>query len=102
MRKKGNFKEYFYRFKRWLTGLSFKTGLIVLSICIPCYIFSFAQAALPLSLAWKGALWVIFFGLAKTFQYAGLLILGKEGIRRLKKYFRKGPAEQAVDKTPLN
>ena len=72
----------FARAKQWLTGLSFRTGVIVLACCVPCYIFSFAQAALPISLELKGVLWVIFFGLAKTFQYAGLLILGKEGLRR--------------------
>lgn len=77
------------KFRDWLKGLSFRTGLIVLALCIPCYIFSFAQAALPISLAWKGALWVIFFGLAKTFQYGGLLILGKEGVRRLRAYLRR-------------
>lgn len=82
-------KAIFTKFKYWLGSLSFKTGLIVLGASLLCYILSFAQALLPLSLAWKGALWVVFFGLAKTFQYGGLLILGKEGIKKLKTRFRK-------------
>lgn len=44
--------------------------------------------ALPISTGLKGVLWVVFFGLAKTAQYSALLILGKEGVRRLKKYLR--------------
>lgn len=82
-------KERFAGVRDWLGGLSFKTGLIMLGICVICYIISFAQGLLPISLAWKGALWVVFFGLAKTFQYTGILILGKEGLIRLKNYFRK-------------
>jgi phosphoglycolate phosphatase len=39
---------------------------------------------LPISATAKGVLWVIFFGLAKTFQYAGISILGVEGYRRIK------------------
>lgn len=83
-------KDWFVRAKQWLTGLSFRTGVIVLACCVPFYIFSFAQAALPISIALKGTLWVIFFGLAKTFQYAGILILGKEGIRRIRARFKSG------------
>lgn len=75
--------------KAWLAGLGFKTGMMVLGLCVVCYVVSFAQALLPISIAWKSALWVIFFGLAKTFQYGGLLILGKEGVKRLKMYFKK-------------
>lgn len=83
-------KETLRRIKNWLQGLSFRTGVIVLLLCIPCYIFSFAQMALPISAGAKSVLWVIFFGLAKTFQYGGLTILGVEGIKRLKKRFGKG------------
>lgn len=83
-------KETLRRIKNWLQGLSFRTGVIVLLLCIPCYIFSFAQMALPISAGAKSVLWFIFFGLAKTFQYGGLTILGVEGIKRLKKRFGKG------------
>lgn len=76
-------------FKKWLESLSFRTGVIVLSLCIPCYILSFAQFALPLSTSAKGVLWVVLFGMAKTFQYSGLLILGTEGYKRLKRKFKK-------------
>lgn len=72
------------RIKNFLQRLSFRTGVIVLLCCVPCYILSFAQMALPISAATKGVLWFILFGMAKTTQYAGLTILGVEGIRRLK------------------
>lgn len=72
------------RVKNFLGGLSFRTGVIVLALCVPCYILSFAQMALPISATAKGVLWFILFGLAKTTQYAGLAILGVEGWRRLK------------------
>ena len=32
---------------------------------------------------------IIFFGLAKAFQYGGLAILGVEGVRRLKTWWKK-------------
>ena len=86
-------KEFFRsiakKIKEWLGRLSFKTGIIVLVMCIPFYIISFAQMALPISTSAKGVLWVIFFGLAKTAQYGGLTILGAEGIKRIKESWRK-------------
>ena len=45
--------------------------------------------ALPISAEAKGVLWVVLFGLAKTFQYSGLSILGVEGVKRLKNFFKK-------------
>lgn len=72
-----------------LSRLSFRTGVIVLAMCVPFYIISFAQMALPISTSLKGVLWVIFFGLAKTAQYGGLTILGAEGVKRLKRHWRK-------------
>lgn len=86
-------KPLFARLKRRLSRLSFKTGIVVLCLCVACYIISFAQAALPIGIGLKGVLWVVFFGLAKTFQYAGLLIIGKEGIKRLKNKFRNKKIE---------
>ncbi len=78
------------KIQNFLKKFSFKTGVIVLALCIPCYIISFAQMAIPsLSAGTKSVLWVIFFGLAKTFQYGGLTILGVEGWNRLKAYFKK-------------
>ena len=73
----------------WFKSLSFKTGLIVLSLCIPFYILSFAQMGLDISYTLKGILWIIFFGLAKTFQYSGLAILGVDGVKRLKSWWNK-------------
>lgn len=73
----------------WLSSLSFKTGLVVLGICAGCYVISFAQMLLPISVAAKGVLWVVFFGLAKTAQYSALLILGKAGIERIRTRFKR-------------
>lgn len=81
-------KNLFLRLKEWLQGLSFRTGVIVFSLCVPFYIASFAQAALPISVKAKGILWFVLFGLAKTTQYTGLCILGKEGWKRLKEHIK--------------
>lgn len=72
-------------FKGWLEGLSFRTGLAVLGSCVVFYLVSFGVFLLPLSYGAKGALWAVFFGLAKAAQYTGLLILGKAGIQRLRR-----------------
>lgn len=72
------------RVQAFLRRFSFRTGVIVVALCIPCYVISFAQMALPISAAAKGVLWFVFFGLAKTFQYGGLTILGVDGIKRIK------------------
>jgi len=60
------------------------------ALCLPCYIISFAQMALPISTAMKGVLWFVFFGLAKTFQYGGLAILGAKGLSEAFKKEKKG------------
>ena len=75
--------------KNFLGRFSFRMGIIVLAACIPFYLLSLAAWALPLSFAGKGVAWAIFFGLAKTAQYGGIAILGKEGIKRLKRRFAK-------------
>lgn len=75
--------------KQFLQKFSFRTGVIVLALCIPFYILSFAQMTLPISTEAKGVLWVILFGLAKTCQYGGLTILGVDGWKRVKRYFKK-------------
>lgn len=72
------------KLRKWLSGLSFRTGVIVLLSCVPLYILSALQFMLPIGLEAKGVLWVVFFGLAKTAQYGGLTILGASGYRRLK------------------
>lgn len=81
--------KVFSRLKEWLASLSFRTGVVVLAMCVPLYIISFAQMALPISPAAKGVLWAVFFGLAKTAQYGGLAILGAEGVRRIKAWWRE-------------
>jgi phosphoglycolate phosphatase len=95
MEIQARFKQTLASVKKWLSGLSFRTGVIVLLMCIPFYILSFAQMALPISVEAKGVLWFILFGLAKTCQYGGLTILGVEGIRRLKAKFRKNKQEES-------
>lgn len=82
-------KKLLETIKNWLSKLSFRTGVIVLLCCIPFYILSFAQMALPLSVETKGVLWIVLFGLAKTFQYSGITILGVEGVRRFKRIFKR-------------
>ena len=82
-------KQLLTKVKLWLSTLSFRTGAIVLLSCIPCYILSFAQMALPISASAKSVLWFFLFGMAKTLQYGGLTILGVEGVKRLKQYFKK-------------
>ena len=89
MRAKNFFVRIGQTVKGWLARLSFRTGVIVLAMCVPFYIISFAQMALPISASAKGVLWFVFFGLAKTAQYGGLTILGAEGIRRLKAYWQR-------------
>lgn len=86
-------KEIFLHIKERLSRLSFKTGMIVLALCAVCYVISFAQALLPVSLWWKGTLWIVFFGLAKTLQYTGLLIIGKEGIKKLRSFWKRKSVE---------
>lgn len=75
--------------KSKLQQLSFRTGVIVLLMCIPFYILSFVQVFFPVSTTTKGVLFTIFFGLAKSFQYGGIAILGKEGYKRVKGYFKR-------------
>lgn len=82
-------KRLLKNLKLWLGTLSFRTGVVVLLSCIPCYVLSFAQMALPISAGAKSMLWFVLFGMAKTLQYGGLTILGVEGMRRLKLLFKK-------------
>ena len=76
------------RIQSFLRRFSFRTGIIILALCVPCYIISFAQMALPISAAAKGVLWFVFFGLAKTFQYGGLTVLGVDGVKRIKSWWK--------------
>ena len=93
-------KSAFQRIRQWLAGLSFRTGVIVLACCIPFYVLSFAQLAIPFfSVETKGVLWFVLFGLAKTFHYGGLTILGVEGYKRLKDKFRKSEEKPVFSKS---
>lgn len=77
------------KIKSVLERLSFRTGVVILALCVPFYILSFAQMALPISAAVKGVLWFVLFGLAKLTQYTGLAIIGVEGWQILKSKFSK-------------
>ena len=83
-RLKLRFRIFLRKTRNWLAGFSFRTGLIVLGICVVFYILSFAQMLLPISNVLKGTLWFWLFGFAKLFQYVGLAIIGVEGVKRLK------------------
>lgn len=48
------------RMQAFLRRFSFRTGVIVLVLCVPCYIISFAQMALPIRVELKGVLWFFF------------------------------------------
>lgn len=98
------FRNAIDRIRAWLATLSFRTGVIVLLSCIPLYLISFGQMLLPISVKAKTVLWVVFFGLAKTAQYSGLAILGVEGYKRVKDWFRRRKpwqAEKPSDRDPL-
>lgn len=82
-------KRIFGRIKFYLSRLSFRTGVIVFLSCVLFYALSFIALALPIGVGMRGVLWTIFFGLAKTAQYTGLAILGAEGVKRLKRMFRR-------------
>ena len=81
-------KDLVAKIKEALSRLSFRTGVIVLGSCVIFYILSFAQMLLPISAAAKGTLWFILFGMAKTTQYTGLAIIGVEGWKRVKQWFK--------------
>lgn len=82
-------KKLFSVIRTLLAGLSFRTGVIVAAISLLCYAVSFGQLLLPLSVAAKGVLWTVFFGLAKAAQYSALAILGKAGVTRLRTLLKK-------------
>ncbi len=79
--------------KEWLGTLSFRTGVIVAVCCVLFYAISFAQMLLPVSVAAKGVIWAVFFGLAKAAQYSAILILGTTGVKRLKQYFNSSRSQ---------
>lgn len=87
-------KNFFSKIKLKLQKLSFRTGIIVLLLCIPFYILSFVQMTFPISVQAKSVLWVVLFGLAKTFQYSGITILGVEGVKKVKKIFKRKTKER--------
>ena len=82
-------KSVIARIKLYLSRLSFRTGVIILSSCVIFYALSFAALALPLSAGMRGVLWAALFGMAKPAQYGGLAVLGVEGVKRVKSWFNR-------------
>lgn len=82
-------KRYIEKLRLWLGTLSFRTGVICGCVCVTCYVLSFAQMLLPISVAAKGVLWAVFYGLAKASQYSAIFILGKKGLERVRGYLRR-------------
>lgn len=91
------------KIKHWLSKLSFRTGVIVLALCVLFHIFAF----LPIIpwvedwslLSWmnpyvKGVWFTAWIGIAHVFKYAGLAILGVDGYRRLKAFFKRKRKEK--------
>lgn len=99
------------RIKLWLSKLSFRTGVIVLALCV----LSFAIAFLPIIpgikdwslMSWmnpyvKGIWWTTWWAIAHVFKYAGLTILGIEGYKRLKAFFkRRKNQDNSTNNKPL-
>lgn len=81
--------SWFKRLKLWFMGLSSRVGVVILICCVLFYALSFVSFALPIALETQLILWTVFFGLAKTAQYVSLLILGKEGIRKIRDWFKR-------------
>lgn len=86
---KERFRQFLNRVKAYLAQFTFRQGVVVLVICVLCYIASAVQALLPFSAATKSILFIIFFGMAKLTQYVGLAIVGVDGWRRIKEYFKR-------------
>ena len=72
------------KIKTFYKGLSTRTGIILLVVCLLLYAASAIQAFLPLDKSTKGILFVTFFGLAKVFQYSALAVLGVKGWQKFK------------------
>lgn len=86
------------KIKLWLSKLSFRTGVIVLALCVLCYIIAFIPI-IPCVNEWglvswmnpyvKGLWWTAWIGLAHVFKYSCIAILGVEGFKRVKAFFRR-------------
>ena len=96
------FRVLIDKVKLFLSRLSFRTGAIILASCVVFYILSFAQMLLPISATAKSILWFILFGMAKTTQYTGLTIVGVEGWRGIKAYFKRGKQADNQDGDQLS
>ena len=88
------------RIKTFFKGLSTRTGIVLLVICLLLYAASAIQAFLPLDKSTKGILFVTFFGLAKVFQYSAIAVLGVKGWQAIKAKMRL-KKDKTNDTTPM-
>lgn len=77
------------KIKTALSKLSFRTGLILLVICLLFHGVAISLFAIPLEGEIKALLITISFALAKIFQYSAIAILGVKGVMRIKAWIRK-------------
>ena len=72
------------KIKKFFKGLSIRTGIILLIICVLLYVVALIQPLLPISKVAKAIIFATSFGLAKIFQYSAIAVLGVKGWQILK------------------
>ena len=72
------------KIKKFFKGLSIRTGIILLIICVLLYVVALIQPLLPISKVAKTIIFTTSFGLAKIFQYSAVAVLGVKGWKLLK------------------
>lgn len=77
------------KIKTALSKLSFRTGLILLVLCLLFHGVAVGFFTIPLEGETKALLITISFALAKIFQYSAVAILGVRGVMRVKAWIRK-------------
>ena len=73
------------KIKKFFKGLSIRTGIILLIICVLLYVVALIQPLLPISKVAKAIIFATSFGLAKIFQYSAIAVLGVKGWQILKR-----------------
>lgn len=72
------------KIKNFFKGLSTRTGIILLILCIISYAIAFIVPFIAIPKATKTVLAFTFFGLAKVFQYSAIAVLGVKGWHKFK------------------
>ena len=73
------------KIKKFFKGLSIRTGIILLIICVLFYVVALIQPLLPISKVAKTIIFTTSFGLAKIFQYSAVAVLGVKGWQTFKR-----------------